>query len=293
LISYKKTNIKQLNCQLFEQHDVKFLIKREDLNHPFVSGNKWWKLKYNLLEAERFGLNTLLTFGGAYSNHIHATAAAANELGINSIGVIRGEETFPLNPTLSFARENGMQLHYVSREDYRKKTQGEFIKNLYDKFGDFYLIPEGGTNLLAVKGTTEFGQMISEEVDFDYVCLPVGTGGTVAGIAEGVDEKKKIIGFPVLKGASFLEAEIKKYTNKNNWCLIYGYHFGGYAKITQELVKFIKQFEEEYSIPLDPVYTGKMLFGIFDLIMKGSFDKGSKILVIHTGGLQGKAGFMF
>ena len=162
MIKYDKTQIQELKSQIFEQSGVRLLIKREDQNHPFVSGNKWWKLKYNLEEAMKAGHTTLLTFGGAYSNHIYATAAAAHELGLKSIGIIRGEETLPLNPTLSFAKASGMQLHYVSREAYRNKTRISFIEQLHNQFGDFYLIPEGGTNELAVKGCTEFANQLNE-----------------------------------------------------------------------------------------------------------------------------------
>ncbi len=291
MIKYHKTSIKELKSQISEQSGVRLLIKREDQNHPFVSGNKWWKLKYNLEEAVKNGHTLLLTFGGAYSNHIYSTAAAAHELGLKSIGIIRGEEAVPLNPTLSFAKASGMQLHYVTREAYRNKTEASFIEQLHSQFGNFYLVPEGGTNELAVKGCVEFATQLRSEVDFDYLCLPVGTGGTIAGLAEGLSESKKIIGFPALKGATFLEEEIKKYTLKKNWQLVYDYHFGGYAKVTKELTEFMDQFESEFNIPLDPIYTSKMMFGVMDLIKKKSFEPGSRILTIHTGGLQGKAGF--
>jgi 1-aminocyclopropane-1-carboxylate deaminase len=287
LIKYNKTEIKELKSQKFEQSGVKLLIKREDQNHPFVSGNKWWKLKYNLEEAFKAGHATLLTFGGAYSNHIYATAAAAHELGLKSIGIIRGEVTLPLNPTLSFAKARGMQLHYISREAYRNKTEASFIEQLHKQFGDFYLIPEGGTNKRAVKGCIEFVKQLKNEIDFDYLCLPVGTGGTMAGMIEGLNESKKVVGFPVLKGAEFLEGEITKYTSKKNWQLVYDYHFDGYAKVTKELTEFIDQFEKQFNIPLDPIYTSKMMFGVMDLITKKFFEQGSTILVIHTGGLQG------
>lgn len=291
MIIYQKTNIDALKSQFFEQSGVRLLIKREDQNHPFVSGNKWWKLKYNLEEAVKNGHTSLLTFGGAYSNHIYATAAAAHEVGLKSIGIIRGEEVLPHNPTLSFAKASGMHLQYVSREAYRNKTESSFIEQLHNLFGDFYLVPEGGTNELAVKGCAEFAKQLSKEIDFDYLCLPVGTGGTIAGLADGLNESKKIIGFPVLKGAQFLEEEIKAYTSKKNWQLVYDYHFGGYAKITKELRESIDEFEKQYNVPLDPIYTSKMMVGIMDLTKKKFFEPGSTILAIHTGGLQGKAGF--
>ncbi|MEY4931618.1 MAG: hypothetical protein RI909_2342 [Bacteroidota bacterium] len=288
MIKYDKTQIHEIESQIFEQSGVRLLIKREDQNHPFVSGNKWWKLKYNLEEALKAGHTTLLTFGGAYSNHIYATAAAAHELGFKSIGIIRGEETLPLNPTLSFAKASGMELHYVSREAYRNKTEASFIGQLHKQFGDFYLIPEGGTNELAVKGCAEFARQLNTEVDFDYLCLPIGTGGTIAGMMEGLDDSKKIIGFPSLKGATFLEKDIRNYTSKQNGQLVYDYHFGGYAKVTSELTDFMNEFEKQFNIPLDPIYTAKMMFGVMDLIKKKFFESGSTILVVHTGGLQGR-----
>lgn len=293
MLKYNKTEISNINCQIIEQSGVQLIIKREFENHPFVSGNKWWKLKYNLAEAIKQNHHTLLTFGGAYSNHIYATAAAAGELGLKSIGVVRGEETLPLNPTLSFAKENGMVIHYLSRELYRKKQDDSIIHELQNQYGDFYLIPEGGTNNLAVKGVSEFAQQLNEEIDFDYICLPVGTGGTLAGLSIGLESSKKIIGIPVLKGAQFLEEEIRNYTPKQNWQLIYDYHFGGYAKTTNELLEFIRWFEEQFHIPLDQVYTAKMMFGIFNLIEKRFFPSGTTIVAIHTGGLQGKEGFNF
>jgi len=292
LIKHTKTEVQELKSQTFEQSDTRVLIKREDKNHPYVSGNKYWKLKYNLEEAVACGHTTLLTFGGAYSNHIYATAAGANELGLKSIGIIRGEETRPHNPTLAFARAMGMQLHYVSREAYRNKTEASFAEQLHRQFGNFYLIPEGGTNELAVRGCAEFANQLQNEVDFDYLCLPVGTGGTMAGMAEGLNDVKEIIGFPVLKGAVFLEAEIRKFTSKKNWQLMYDYHFGGYAKVTKELLEFMDQFEKQFNVPLDPIYTSKMMYGITDLINRKFFEPGSTILVIHTGGLQGRAGLI-
>ena len=289
--NYSKTAIQTLKSEIFEQNGVSAFVKREDQNHPDVSGNKWWKLKYNLAEARKTGTETVLTFGGAYSNHIYATAAAAKELGFKSIGIIRGEETLPLNSTLAFAKACGMELHYFSRESYRHKSEKDFIADLHKTFGNFYLIPEGGTNELAVKGCAEFGRMLSDEIEFDYVCLAVGTGGTMAGLIEGLDESKRVIGFPVLKGATFLEEEIRRYTSKQHWQLMYDYHFGGYAKTTSALMKFLSDFENEYHIPLDPVYTAKMMFGVFDLVDRKFFPAGSRILIVHTGGLQGRIGF--
>ena len=290
---YTPTPIIELKSAVRAESGVRILIKREDLNHVYASGNKWWKLKYNLVEAQKLGKKSLLTFGGAYSNHIYATAAAAKEIGLKSIGIIRGEEVQPLNHTLSFAESCGMKLHFVSREEYRNKTTDDFIQQLQNKFGDFYLIPEGGTNELAVKGVAEFGSALINEVDFDFLCLPVGTGGTMAGIVKALAGRKKILGFSVLKGAGFLNHEVKKWVGSSfdNWSIVEDYHFGGYAKTTDELIKFISEFEKQHQLPLDQVYTAKMMFGVFDLIKKGFFKSGSTILVLHTGGLQGRSSF--
>lgn len=288
MLAYRNTPVVDLNHPILQKAGIKLFIKREDLNHPFISGNKWWKLKYNLEAAIQLDHKTILTFGGAYSNHIYASAAACRELGLKSIGIIRGEETLPLNPTLSFAKECGMELHYVSREAYRKKNEEVFIQNLKDQFGDFYMIPEGGTNKLAMKGAKEFAQSLAKEVEFDYLCLPVGTGGTIAGMIEGLDKSKQVLGFASLKGGEFLEDEIRTYTEKTNFKLLHDYHFGGYAKMTQSLTDFTNQFEKDHSIQLDPVYTSKMMFGVFDLIGKGFFNKNSTVMILHTGGLQGR-----
>ena len=290
---YTPTPIIELKSVVLAESGVRILIKREDLNHEYASGNKWWKLKYNLEEATRIGHDTLLTFGGAYSNHIYATAAAAKEIGLKSIGIIRGEEVQPLNHTLAFAESCGMKLHFVSREKYRNKTADDFIQQLQNKFGDFYLIAEGGTNELAVKGVAEFGAALINEVDFDFLCLPVGTGGTMAGIVKALADRKKILGFSVLKGGGFLNAEVKKWTGDSfsNWNIEQDYHFGGYAKTTNELINFMNEIETQHQLPLDQVYTSKMMFGILDLIQKGYFKRGSTILALHTGGLQGRNSF--
>lgn len=275
---------------LIENDSIELWIKREDEIHPFISGNKYRKVKYNIDEAKRRNLDTLLTFGGAFSNHILAVAVAGKELGLKTIGVIRGNElenNFNANPTLSFANSCGMQFKFVSREVYREKTSKEFINSLELEFGKFYLLPEGGTNTFAISGCEEI--LNKEDENFDYICSAVGTGGTISGLINSSISHQKVLGFPALKG-DFLNHEIKKYTSKTNWQLINDYHFGGYAKINNTLVEFINKFKDDFGIPLDPVYTGKMLFGIFDMIEKGKFKKGSKILAIHTGGLQGILG---
>lgn len=271
-------------------NNISLTIKREDLIHPFISGNKYRKLKYNLLQAKAEKQETLLTFGGAFSNHIAAVAYAGKESGFKTIGIIRGEELMDKidsNPTLKFAQENGMQLEFVTREDYRLKNEIDFLDKLKQQFGTFYLVPEGGTNELAVRGCEEI--LTPEDAEFDYVCCAVGTGGTISGISNSALPNQKVLGFPALKG-DFLKDEIRIFAKNHNWELITDYHFGGYGKVNSELIAFINQFFDENQIPLDPIYTGKMVFGVIDLIMKNYFPKESKILLIHTGGLQGIKG---
>ncbi|MFY0603846.1 MAG: 1-aminocyclopropane-1-carboxylate deaminase/D-cysteine desulfhydrase [Flavobacteriaceae bacterium] len=286
----------QLLLPVLQEKNIQLFVKREDEIHPDVSGNKFRKLKYNLLEATAKNHTILLTFGGAYSNHILATAIAGKENGFKTIGVIRGEElgndlseTLNNNPTLQKAYENGMQFVFVSREEYRKKEEPYFIQKLKESFGKFYLIPEGGTNALAVKGCLEI--LTKEDASFDYICCCVGTGGTISGLINSAKKHQKILGFPALKG-DFLQKEIAQFVNKkSNWELNTAYHFGGYAKYKPELIAFINWFKEQTTIPLDPIYTGKMMFGLIDMIKKSKFKEGSKILMIHTGGIQGVSGF--
>lgn len=267
---------------------IQLYLKRTDLIHPTISGNKFHKLKYNLIEAQAQGATTLLTFGGAYSNHIAAVAAAGHECGFQTIGIIRGEELIDKvagNSTLRQAQDNGMELHFISRSDYRRKADADFIQQLKSQFGAFYLIPEGGTNNLAVQGCEEILNE-EEKKDFDYVCCAVGTGGTIAGVINSSSDTQKILGFPALKG-DFLFDEIRQWTTRINWDLCLDYHFGGYAKTTPELLEFIQNFQQQTNLEIEPIYTGKMLFGIFNLIERGYFLANSKILAIHTGGLQG------
>lgn len=287
--------LQKLEAPLWQEQGVALWVKREDLLHPHISGNKWRKLKYNLQEARQQDHHTLLTFGGAYSNHIAATAAAGKAYGFRSIGIIRGEEHLPLNPTLALATSCGMQLHYISREQYRLKSEPGFLQELRAQFGQVYVLPEGGTNLLAVKGCAEIVPDI--DVDFSHICCAMGTGGTFAGIVAGLTGEKEALGFPALKGGAFLRQEVEElvlaYSGQryHNWQLATEYHFGGYAKVKPELLAFMAQFKQEHGIPLEPVYTGKMMYGLFDLVRKGYFPRGSRVVAVHTGGLQGNAGF--
>ena len=250
----------------FSLDGVHVKVLNEYENHPSVSGNKWWKLKYNIALARQEGQGTLLTFGGAYSNHIYATAAAAREEGFKSIGIIRGEEVS--NPTLDFARSQGMELRFISREEYRRKTGMSF--------SGVYVIPEGGTNKYAIEGCTEWGQKLLA-IDFDQLYVALGTGGTMEGLMKGIDGKREVIGVPVLKGYDFKQP---------TWKLLNDYHFGGYAKAPKELTDFCEMLKTGYNIVTEPTYTGKVFYAVFDQISTGAIKEGTTVLIIHTGGLQ-------
>ncbi len=291
----EKSPIQKIEDDFLVIRGIQLYIKRDDLIHPEIQGNKWRKLKYNLQEAQEKQFKTLLTFGGAYSNHIYATAAAAEFFKFKSIGIIRGEESETLSSTLQFAISKGMELHYMNRETYRHKDEHATIKKLQEQFGEFYLVPEGGTNNLALKGVAEIIDEI--DMDYDYICTACGTGGTLAGLVAGLSGNKKAIGFSSLKGEDMLTPAVNKLVHDfsgqtfTNFNINFNYHFGGYAKVKPELIDFIKEFKNEYGIQLEPVYTGKMFYGLFDLIKKDYFPTCAKIIAVHTGGLQGLKGF--
>ena len=274
-----------------EKNGIELYILREDLIHPEISGNKFRKLKYNLLEFSKGNYDRILTFGGAYSNHISAVAAAGKEFGFQTIGIIRGDELaaeINKNPTLRFAKKCGMQFKFISRENFRQKSDPAFHESLKTEFGNVYILPEGGTNEWAVKGCGEI--LGSHTSRFDFICCPVGTGGTLAGIINSSGNHQQILGFPALKDSGYLKNEIKHFVKRSNWGLVPQFHFGGYGKISEELIIFTNSFKKEFGVPLDPVYTAKMMFGISELIKEGFFPKASKVLAVHTGGLQGIEG---
>lgn len=299
--------LQEINSEIARRAGVDLYVLRLDLMHPLVNGNKWFKLKYNLLEAKEKNFTTLLTFGGAYSNHIYATAAAGNLFGFRTIGVIRGEERLPLNPTLSFAVQQGMQLVYLNREMYRQRNTPALEEYLQQRFGEVFIIPEGGSNLNGVRGCTEIianaMPMAGYAYTFDHICVACGTATTLAGIALSLHEGQRAIAFPVLKNGAFLAQEIESlltnyltsdlptpYTSPASWELVCDYHFGGYTKVNNELLLFSQQFTQEHGVPLDYVYTAKMFYGVMDLLKQGFFCKGHSLLLVHTGGLQGNVG---
>lgn len=285
---YSQIKFQPLSSVWLSSKEIEIAVLRLDRLHPEISGNKWFKLKYNLEEAEKQKKSTILTFGGAWSNHIAATAAACNLQGFKSIGIIRGEQL--LTPTLVEAKAKGMQPHFISREAYRRKDDEGFIRQLVHEFDDPYIIPEGGDNALGIKGCKEILAGVNQH-EFSHLCCAVGTGTTLAGLIEIADPGIRIIGFPALKNAKYLIDKIRGDLSKNNesksWQLNMDYHFGGFAKATPALTIFIHHFYDQYHIPLDFIYTGKMMYGTMDLVKNNYFPSGSRILAIHTGGLQG------
>ena len=296
VIPFKPSPLQRIEDDLLTEKGIELYVKRDDLIHAEIQGNKWRKLKYNLFEARLNNIHTLLTFGGPFSNHIYATAAAAKLFHFKAIGIIRGDEPEVLSPTLKFAESQGMELYYMDRESYREKDDPTNIESLRAQIGNFYMVPEGGTNPLAVEGAAE----IIEEIDipFDYICTACGTGGTLAGLISGLKGDKQVIGFSSLKGEDTLTPTVNELVNYvtgfdyTNFNINFDYHFGGYAKVKPELIAFIKDFKLKYQIQLEPVYTGKMFYGLFDMIRNDKFPKGSRIVALHTGGLQGLSGYM-
>jgi len=290
-----------LDFPMFFGDEVHVSILREDLLDTEVSGNKWRKLKYNVLQASQLKHDTLLTFGGAFSNHIAATAAAGKQFGFKTIGVIRGEEDID-NPTLQRAKANGMTLYFVDRSTYREKETEEFKADLHDRFGVFYLVPEGGANYWGINGCMEILQ--PEHNEFDVVIGACGTGTMIAGALLSAPSSMKVIGVPVLKG-NFMRDEIIKHLrwylmddtavqdHLNQLTIWENQHHGGYGKCPDALQVFIKKFYKTTGIPLDGVYTSKVMHAVSQAVLKGNFEKGTKILVIHSGGIQGNEGLNY
>lgn len=280
----------EIDDRLLAQKKLCVLVLRTDLVHRHITGNKFYKLYYNLHQAKDQQKSKILTFGGAFSNHIFATANASKRFDLQSIGIIRGEEHLPLNPVLAHAKKSGMKLCYMDRARYRNKNTSNIMRELRNQYGDFYFIPEGGSNLEAVRGCAQIPRHFP--LDIDFVCCPCGTGGTLAGLIAGSTPETKCIGFSALKGGSFLVQEVQKLLNqfqmgitRNNWSIHLNYHFGGYAKQRPELMQFIDLFYKEHHILLEPIYTGKMFYGVWDLVKQDFFPPHSKIVLVHTGGI--------
>ena len=287
----------RINDELFDENGIEVYLKRDDQIHPEISGNKWRKLKFNIEKFRQGGYNKILTFGGAFSNHIAASAAVSKDLKIPFIGIIRGDElTADSNETLAKARENGMELVFTTREEYKLRDEKYFHEELRRRHGNVLIVPEGGSNYYGLLGCTE----IVKELTFspDYIIVPAGTGTTASGILSALNETKLIV-VSALKGGEFLNDSIAGLLQEAGWIkddvkdqisqlqLLTDYHFGGYAKYTEELIRFIKEFQRLHRIKLDQVYTGKMMFALYDQIRSGKIKSGSKVVAIHTGGLQG------
>ena len=283
--------IQEINLDVLSIKEIRLFIKREDLIHPWLSGNKYRKLKYNLLEAESLKNDTIITFGGVFSNHLFATAGACSLYGLKSTGIVRGEIDLE-NPTLKFCISKGMELIPIPRSEYRNKNDSAVVKDIIQDYDNAYLIPEGGTNKFAITGVTELMTELHQQMSNhpDFIVLPSGTGGTTAGLLASENLKSHIISFSSLK-TDHLQTEILSLIGSKNASALSvnsDYHFGGYARWNHKLLNFISDFEKKTGIHLDHVYNGKALFGLIDLIGKDYFAKGATICYIHTGGIQGK-----
>lgn len=279
--------IDYISNAMLQAKDIRLGMLRLDMIHPVISGNKWFKLKENIKYATAHHYTSLLTFGGAWSNHLVATAAAAKAAGIAAIGIVRGlhGETAG-SATLAQCEALGMRLHYVSREDYKRKEETGYLDSLKQQFDNPFIVPEGGNNALGIQGTKDIVSYIPEDVTL--VSLAIGTGTTFCGIRQALAPHIQLSGFPVMKGGDYLYDEIAAHTGQdNNWTLHSEYHWGGFARHQPELLDFMNAFYADYNIPLDFVYTAKMMYGLLDRIAKNEIPDGSHILSIHTGGLQG------
>lgn len=286
----KEINIDTIQNALTDSRGISLQVLRLDQLHPVVSGNKWFKLKYNLEAAKASGAKGVLTFGGAYSNHLIATAAAAAAAGLSSVGIVRGlHGKEKLTPTLQSCREYGMHLHFISRAEYGLKEDLVFLEKMKAQFRDCFFIPEGGDNDLGRKGTAEIAGLIP--VDITHVAVAIGSGATFAGLRNGLSDEIALLGITAMKDGAYMKEELSSVIlqEKANWTLFADYHFGGFAKYTPELVAFMNTFYKNHSIPLDMVYNAKMMWGVFDLMQQDYFPPGSKVMCIHSGGLQGNA----
>ena len=288
-------HLDRVDCEFLRERDIAFDVLRLDCMHPQLHGNKWFKLKYNVQFIQENSIKTVLSFGGAWSNHLYALAAAGRHFGFRTIGIVRGEIVEPLNPVLRFARERGMELVAVSRSDYRLREEPEFIESLQEKFGEFMLLPEGGSNALAVRGCAD----IAEHLDWQgatrpgYLGLACGTGTTLAGVVSGLTAHSQqpmpsVLGVAVLNAPGYLEREVRRWLPggaATRWTILEQYHAGGYAKSSPELAAFLQEFAAYSAIPLEPVYTGKLIYGLFDQIRTGGIPAGSHVIALHTGGI--------
>ncbi len=281
--------------------DYTLYAKRDDLINPFISGNKYRKLKYNLIKAIEDGAKEIVAFGGAFSNLLHSLSYISSKLNINATFYIRGDGYDPDNPTLKFIKDNGVKLNFLSRTEFRAIRTDDFFKKIMDKHPDSYIIPEGGSNNLAVPGSAEIVDEITEQLvkSPDYIVMDLGTGGTFAGVLSKLDSKTKLVGISAIKGVNWHKTLTKifngdtSFIEKDNWEIFEDYNFNGFARFNDELIDFINNFKKNYGVQLEPIYSGKLVFGMFDLLRKNHFEKGSTIVWVHGGGLQGIEGFNY
>jgi len=289
----QKLSLQAVELPWLHQNKVQLAVLRADLIDPLLSGNKFFKLKYNLKMATEQGKSTLLSFGGAWSNHLHALAAAGQRFGFTTIGVVRGQQTFPLNACLQDAVQMGMKLHFVSRADYQQKNNAYFINSLKQEFGDFYLIPEGGANLAGILGCQEIIEPTLAQ-HYTHLVLAAGTGTTMAGLVTSTH--LPVLGIQILRGKNYLHDEIQRMLHEHSlhatstWSVNDVFHAGGYAKVNAQFLAFMDKFSASTDIPLEYVYSGKMFWAISELIKNDFFPLHARILAIHGGGLQGQRG---
>ncbi|MDN3653497.1 pyridoxal-phosphate dependent enzyme [Thalassotalea ponticola] len=281
----------------FQRAGLRVFIKRDDLLHPIISGNKWRKLKYNIEQAKQRDVSKVISFGGAYSNHIHALAYACHLANLPSLGIIRGEQAYRDNYTLRWARHWQMQLQFVDRQTYRLREDGQFLKRISDQHPHSVIIPEGGSNKLAVAGVAEVVDELEQQCEFDYLLSPVGSGGTLAGLIEGAQNRYTLLGIAVLKQQDYLQQQVQSLLNDRaskwrNWHLLNQFHQGGYGKFGKQDAARLGQIIKQTGIPFEPVYTGKMVLAAIELAKQGYFAKGSTVVLLHTGGTQGLGGLL-
>ncbi|ASP47418.1 1-aminocyclopropane-1-carboxylate deaminase/D-cysteine desulfhydrase [Cognaticolwellia beringensis] len=280
---------------IFSQHKITVQVKRDDLIHRFISGNKWRKLKYNLLHAKAIGAKGVITFGGCFSNHIHACSFACHQQNLPVIGIIRGEQDNQNNYTLAWAKHWAMKLTFVDRKTYRMRNDEHYLQQLQRQYPDYFIIPEGGSNALALTGVAEVIEELSQQCEFDTLITPVGSGGTLAGLILGDKSQHNLLGIAVLKQQGYLESEVSDLLpltskNENKWRIAHEFHCGGYAKFSPQDAEKIRNFSQVVGIDFEPVYSGKMILALLKLIESGYFPAHHRIVLLHTGGLQGLGG---
>ncbi|TWX49207.1 1-aminocyclopropane-1-carboxylate deaminase/D-cysteine desulfhydrase [Colwellia hornerae] len=292
----KQSPLQKITHPLFDRHQLSVSIKRDDTIHPIISGNKWRKLKFNLRHAKAHDYIGVVSFGGSFSNHIHALAFACHQQGLKSIGIIRGEKEYASNFTLSMAQQWGMELRFVNRKTYRLRENTEYLAQLQLAYPDYLIVPEGGSNTLALGGVGEVITELNQQCEFDTLLTPVGSGGTLAGLIKADNNQHNLLGIAVLKQDGYLTEQVNTLLGDslhfNNWQIMPEFHRGGYAKFSKEDAEKILSFSQQTGFIFEPVYSGKMILALLDLIDQQYFPKGHRLVLLHTGGLQGIGGLI-